>query len=51
MRYDAARVVDDFSSRLRNRVDLDGLANDLTGVVGTTLRPSAVSLWIKESTK
>ena len=46
-RYDAERVVDDFSSRLRQEVDLDGLTTDLTAVVGQTLRPVSVSLWLR----
>ncbi len=46
-RYDAERVVDDFSSRLRQEVDLDGLTTDLTAVVGQTLRPVTVSLWLR----
>jgi hypothetical protein len=46
-RYNAAGVVDDFASRLRHEVDLDGLAADLTGVVTTTLRPAAMSIWLR----
>jgi hypothetical protein len=46
-RYDAERVVDDFASRLRQEVDLDGLTTDLTAVVGQTLRPVTVSLWLR----
>ena len=43
-RYDAARVVDGFASRLREEVDLRGLTTDLTGVVGRTLDPASLSL-------
>lgn len=46
-RYDAERVVDALSSRLRQEVDLDGLTTDLTAVVGQTLRPVTVSLWLR----
>jgi hypothetical protein len=47
-RYDASLVVDDFASRLRNEVDLDGLTVDLTGVVDETLHPRAISLWLRQ---
>jgi hypothetical protein len=43
-RYDAARVVEGFSARLRHEVDLEGLTIDLTAVVGSTLRPATVSV-------
>ena len=46
-RYDAGRVVDEFASRLRSEVDLDGLTDDLTRVVGRTLRPATVRLWLR----
>ena len=48
-RYDAGKVVDEFSSRLSNEVDLDELHQDLAGVVHTTLRPAAVSVWVRPS--
>ena len=47
-RYDVARVVDGFASRLREEVDLRGLTMDLTGVVGSTLHPTTLSLWLRE---
>ncbi len=43
-RYDAHKVVEEFSARLRDEVDLQGLTGDLTRLVGDTLRPAAVSL-------
>jgi hypothetical protein len=46
-RYDGELVVDDFASRLRQEVDLDGVTTDLTVVVGQTLRPVTVSLWLR----
>ena len=48
-RYDAQKVVEQFSSRLRAEADLDGLRSDLTGVVEEKLRPAAVSLWVREA--
>jgi hypothetical protein len=47
-RYDAVRVVEGFTSRLRAEVDLEGLVTDLTGVVHTTLRPDRISIWLVE---
>jgi hypothetical protein len=46
-RYDAGRVVDEFTARLRHEVDLAGLTSDLTGVVTVTLRPVTVGLWVR----
>jgi hypothetical protein len=48
-RYDAARTVEAFSSRLRDQVDLETLRSDLVGVERETLQPSSVEVWIKEA--
>ena len=48
-RYDSDRTAEAFSSRIRSEVDLDAVAEDLTGSVGTALRPHAMSLWLKGS--
>jgi hypothetical protein len=45
-RYDALLVVDDFSTRLRDEVDLENLVSDLADVVDRTMRPANVSLWL-----
>lgn len=50
-RYDAGRVVDNFGTRLRDEVDLEGLTTDLTAVVGSTLRPASVTLWLREEAR
>jgi hypothetical protein len=47
-RYDATLVVDGFASRLREEMDLKGLTTDLTGVVGRTLHPASLSLWLQD---
>jgi hypothetical protein len=46
-RYDAARTVEAFSGRLRDRVDLDSLAAELLGVVDQTVQPATASLWLR----
>ena len=46
-RYDAARTVEAFSSRLRHEVDLAHLTDELRGVVGETLQPASVSVWLR----
>ncbi|MDP8927405.1 MAG: hypothetical protein M3O70_02210 [Actinomycetota bacterium] len=44
-RYNANRIVADFTTRLRNPVDLDALATDLGRVTVTTMRPTSITLW------
>ena len=48
-RYDAGKVVDAFSSRLSQQVDLDELNREVAAVVESTLRPTAVSVWVRPS--
>ena len=47
-RYDAQRVVEGFTAKLRDEVDLLGLNSELTRVVNVTLRPTTASLWLVE---
>ena len=46
-RYDAARTIDRFSTRLREQIDLDQLRGELIGVVDDTIKPSHASLWLR----
>jgi hypothetical protein len=49
-RYDAARTVEAFSTRLRDQVDLDTLTGELLTVVDRTVAPTKVSLWLRSRT-
>jgi hypothetical protein len=50
-KYDAARTVDAFRSRLRDQVDLDALSAELLAVIDQTMQPTTASLWLRESAK
>jgi hypothetical protein len=47
-KYDAAKTLETFTSKLRNETDLDSLGEDLAGVVRETVQPTHVSLWMRE---
>jgi hypothetical protein len=46
-KYDAARVLAAFSSRLRDEVDLELLKTDLLSAAQESLQPSSLSLWVR----
>lgn len=47
-KYDAARTLASFSSRLRDEMDLEHLSRDLTVVLQETVQPAGMALWLRE---
>jgi MFS family permease len=45
-KYDAAKTLASFSSRLREETDLDSLSDEVLGVVRETMQPEHASLWL-----
>ena len=46
-RHDAVGIIEGFSSRLRQQVDLDTLSSELLAVVDQTMQPTRTSLWLR----
>jgi hypothetical protein len=49
-KYDAAKIVEAFSTTLRNEVDLDQLREQIVTVVQETMQPVHISLWLRPTT-
>ncbi|MFN2525211.1 MAG: hypothetical protein ABR505_02955 [Actinomycetota bacterium] len=45
-KYDSVQALDGFASRLRDEIAIEAVRTDVLGVVGKTLQPAHVSLWI-----
>ena len=48
-KYDAAKMLTDFSAKLRDETDLDRLGDEMVSVVRETVQPAHVSLWLRPS--
>ena len=46
-KYDAAKTLDAFNSRLREETDLDSLRVEVLGVIRETMQPKYASLWLR----
>jgi hypothetical protein len=49
-KYDARKILETFSTRLRDETDLQALDAELTRVVRETMQPEHVSLWLRPGT-
>jgi hypothetical protein len=49
-KYDAAKTLETFSSKLRDETDLDALSDGLISVVEETIQPEHASLWLRPET-
>ena len=47
-KYDVRKTLEEFGDRLRAGTELEDLAHELTEVVHDTMRPTRVSLWLRE---
>jgi hypothetical protein len=48
-KYNTAKTIQAYSTRLRDQVDLDTLSTELLAVVDQTTEPTRVSLWLRPS--
>jgi hypothetical protein len=46
-KYNAAKTIEAFSTRLREQVDLDTLSSELLAVIDQTMEPTQASVWLR----
>jgi hypothetical protein len=46
-KYDAARTLEEFGTKLRYETDLERISEDLVEVVDETMQPSPLSSWLR----
>ncbi len=46
-RYDGEQTIAEFGARLRSEVEIGSLTDDLVDVIGRTMQPAHVSLWLR----
>jgi hypothetical protein len=46
-RYDAQRTIDGFTAHLRDEIDLERVGGELRTVVGRSLSPTSVGVWLR----
>jgi hypothetical protein len=48
-RYDAQRIIDGFSARMREQLDADALTREVADAVSSTVHPARISVWMRPS--
>lgn len=50
-KYDARQTLEAFSAKLKHETDLNGLREDLVGMVGEIMQPAHASMWLRSPTE